>query len=190
MSAADRVMDALGPGLAERAGPLLRVLVEALTEPLDDVGDLVTGEDGWASAFDLVTTPAPGWLGQLAGVPPTGGSVDEQRAAVASRGYARGTVDALAAAARATLTGGRRVTITERADGAYRLEVTTYAPETPDKDRTRAALLAVKPAGLRLAYDAPIGQTWRDLQNTGRTWADVTASGMTWDQLEKELPHG
>jgi hypothetical protein len=190
VSVADRVMAALGPGVADRGGPLLRALVEGLTEPLDDVDELVSGEDGWSQAFDLDATDSPGWLGQLAGVTPTAGTPEQQRLAVQARGYSRGTVAAIKAAAKATLTGQQRITVTERADGAYRLEVTTYLPETPDKAATLAAILAVKPAGLVLSYDAPIGQTWRDLLNTGQTWGDLAATGKTWDQVEKELPNG
>lgn len=189
MTATDRVLAALGPGLTARAGDLLRPFLEGLTAGLDDVDDLVAGEHGWSLAFDLDETDQPGWLGQLAGVPPTGGTVEEQRAAVRARGYARGTVAAIKAAAAATLTGTKRVTVTERADGAaYRLEVTTYQSETPDKAATEAAIRAVKPAGLLLTYDAPIGQTWRDLKNSGMTWQQVKDSGMTWDELRKVVP--
>lgn len=191
MSVADRVLAALGPGLASRAGDLLRPFIEGLTSGLDDVDDLVSGDDGWSRAFDLDETDQPGWLGQLAGVTPSGGSVEQQRAAVRSRGYARGTVTAIKAAAAATLTGTKRVTVTERADGqAYRLEITTYASETPDKTVTEAAIRAVKPAGLILTYDAPLGQTYRDVQARSQTYQQIKDSGLTYDQFRKVVPNG
>jgi hypothetical protein len=184
----DRVVDSLGAGFQDRAGPLLDPLVEAFTDELNDVETVVGGEHGWVDQFDLTVTPYPGWLGQLAGVTDAAGTVEQQRLAVQGRGSSRGTVAAIRAAVQATLTGTKRVTITERADGAYRIEVITYAPETPDTARTLAAVLSAKPAGLLLTYDAPLGQTWRDLNSTGQTWQQVKDSGLTWDQLRRVVP--
>lgn len=190
MSAADRVMDALGPGIAERAGePLLRAFVEGLTTGLDDVAGIVSGDEGWADQFDLDETTSPGWLGQLVGVVPPAGSVEQQRLTIRARGYSRGTVDSIRKAAQATLTGTKRVTITERTDAdAYAIEVITYESETPSLAATLAAILAVKPGGLILTYDAPLGQTYRDVKNTGQTYQQIKDSGLTYDQFRRVVP--
>jgi len=187
---AERILAALGPGIAERAGePLLRALVEGLTEGLADADGIVGGEEGWAGEFNLDTTVSPGWLGQLAGVEPPGGTVEQQRLTIRARGYTRGTVDSICKAAQATLTGTKRVTVTERADGdAYVIEVITYDSETPSRTATESAVRAVKPASLALTFDVPLGQTWRDLLNSGKTWQQVKDSGLTWDQLRRVVP--
>jgi len=188
MAVADRVLAALGPGFADRAGPLLRPLVEALTSGLDEVDVLVSGQDGWASAFDLATTPAPAWLGQLAGVQAPPGTAEEQRDAVAARGPGRGTRAAIVAAARSTLTGTRVLLFTERVGSAYHFRVASYAAETADPAATLAAIQASKPAGLTFEYTTLAGQSWNDVRLTGATWGDILRQGLTWRELLVTVP--
>lgn len=191
MSVADRALDGLGPGLASRAGDLLPALVTSLTEGLDVVDGLVGGEDGWSTVFDLDVTPFPSWLGSTLGVTTVSADLEGQRDEVRARGAARGKIIAIAAAARSTLTGLRRVLITERVDGyPYRIEVVTFASETPDPDATRRAVMLAKPAGLRLSYAAPLGKTYRQLRDEGLTYGQLKATGKTYDTLRKELPDG
>jgi len=188
---ADRAEAHLGPGISGQAGPLLQLLLQALLGPAEPVADLTSGEDGWAQAFDLDTTATPAWLGAALGVSVVSTDLEGQRNEIRARGSARGKLTALTAAAQATLTGQKRVLVTERVDGdPYRIEVITFAPETPDPEATRRALLLAKPAGLLLSYAAPVGKTYRQMKNEGRTYAQLKATGKTYDTLRKELPDG
>lgn len=188
MTVADRVLAGLGPGIADRAGPLLQALIEGLTEGLDDVDALVSGQDGWAGAFDLTTTSAPAWLGQLAGVTAPSGSPEEQRDAVESRGPGRGTRAALLAAARSTLTGTRLLVFSERVGSAYHFEVGSYDAETANPAATEAAIRAATPAGLTFTYTTLPGQSWQDVALTGATWGDLLRQDLTWRDLLVTVP--
>lgn len=123
---------------AEFGWPLLRY-VAALSDGLQWTDDLVRDSDtnvGWSSIMDLDTIPDDGlaWLAQFVGV----NTIDEldpasQRLRIhETAGFQRGTVSALAGAARQYLVGSRSVVITERDTSPYHLNVTTFAAETPD----------------------------------------------------------
>lgn len=191
MRPAERALAYLGPGIAGQAGPLLPLLLQALLEPVEPIAELTGGADGWARAFDLDTTDNPAWLGAAVGVTTTAADLEGQRSEIRARGASRGKLGALRAAAQATLTGQKRVLITERVDGdPYRIEVITFASETPDPAATRRALLLAKPGGLVLTYAAPLGKTYRQLRNEGLTYGQLRDTGKTYDTLRKELPDG
>lgn len=191
MSVADRSLDYMGPGFADRAGPLLQAILNALTADLDEVDELASGADGWGSAFNLQRTKAPAWLGQLAGVRVAAGTLEQQRAVVASRGPGRGTARAIAAAAKSTLTGTRLVTLTERAGGdPYKLIVQVFRPQMPDETATRAAITAALPAGLRARWELVVltGQSWQQLRTSGETWSSLRTQ--TFDDVRSRIPNG
>lgn len=190
---ADRVISAIGPGMAERAGPLLLPIVEALTAAAAAVDDLLTvPEAPLASAplTDAATTPYPHWLGQAAGlsVPPSL-SVAAARAYITARGVSRrGTPGALIAAARSALTGGAGIVrLAERVGGdAYAATITTYASQTPDPAAVLAAATQEKPVGLVLTHVVLPGQTWGDVAASGLTLGDLTT--ITVRQLREAAP--
>lgn len=189
MSVAARALDAMGEGFRDQAGPLLEPMVGALVGDVEPAEALVAGPDGWALAFDLDRTPAPGWLGQLAGVPDAAGNAAAQRAAVRARGYTRGTPAAIQAAAQATLTESRTVDILEREGGAYRLTVRTYMRETPDPAATAAAIRAALPAGLATTIVVLSGWLWEDVANAGpASWQRLLDTYATWDDVLHAVP--
>ena len=150
---------------------------------LSGTRDFLTGpvHPGWSIAVDLDRAPdylLP-WLAQAAGVK-LGRSMDatEQRQAIRDRRHRRrGRVDAIIAAAQEHLTGTKTVYLRERyrldtgATHAYHFSILTMDAETPDPALVEAAILAVKPAGLKLHYDTRTGQTWATVDND--TWATV-----------------
>lgn len=190
----ERVLAALGPGIADRAGPLLPALVRVLTSELDDVA-AVTVDDprGPAVLYDLDASPRPGFLGQYVGVPfDTTLSRAQQIARVRSRGQTRGTPRALDAAARGTLTPVGAlpavVELVERDGSAYRVRVRTYAAETPDPAATKAALLAAKPVGLVLIHELLSGWSFGDAVSYGGSFAMLRDSGATFGGYARRLP--
>jgi hypothetical protein len=165
----------------------LLILVNAIATPFQLVEDLVRDTSdgpGWSMLLDLERCPpeALPWLAQFVGVRLIDAPADEQRARIASTdGWKRGTPAALRGAVEATLTGGRNVVFRERyheppvgdPDGAYYLQVITYANETPDPDATLEALLAQKPGGIVLDYHTVTGQ---DYQIVKDDWASYAAA--------------
>jgi hypothetical protein len=156
MSATEQVLDGLGPAFRAAAGPVLDDLVAGLATELDVATTLVaTTGGGWATVFDLDATPQPAWLGAATGTTVPGGlTVEDQRAYVRDRpAWRRGTVDAMAAAVRALLTGDKHVWFDERVDGnAWHLTVRVYAPDATGltEDQILAAATTQKPVGLVL----------------------------------------
>jgi hypothetical protein len=134
---------------------------------------------GWSPLLDLDRCPpeALPWLGQFVGVRVIQNTTpDEQRQRIRSTdGFRRGGVEAIRAAAAATLTGAQTVVILERDTDPYNLSVTTYADETPDPVTTYTALLAAKPAGLTLGYTAG---------ETGQTYDILNARVASFDEAE------
>jgi hypothetical protein len=141
------------------------------------------------------------WLGQFAGVriPPALSSVDDQRAWVASTdGFKRGTRDAMVGAAVATLTGNKTLVFRER-DGAahgwpaapeyaYVLTAYSYASETPNPTATLNALLAQKPGGIVLFYNAVTMQDYAKVTATYATYAAVKAAYRNYASLATDQP--
>lgn len=170
--------------------PLAR-FCDALALLLDEVADLSRdGDDeapGWTSIFDPDGAPAAWlpWMAQLVGVQfsPSLPEADRRARIKATDGFKRGTPAALVAAAQATLTGTKKVYLTERHGSAYRLTVATLASETLDPSATLAALMEQKPAGLVLTHAVVTGGTYGDLASTHTDYADVKATFASFDEV-------
>lgn len=178
----DRVLDALGPGLVARAGVGLAALVDGLAGGLRDADDRLapTGR-GWATAFDLDTTPEPKWIGTATGTTVPGGlTLAQQRTYVRDRpAFRRGTPTALVAAVAGVLTGTQRVELLERDGGPWRATVRVYAAELPGTTAdVLAAALAHKPVGILLDV----------IELTGATYDHLTAYHGTYEALAATFP--
>lgn len=188
----DRVLQGLGPALRAQGGPLLEDLVDALVSEMETADKLLQPTSrGWAGAFDLDYTPVPAWLGNITGTRvPTDLDVDAQRDFVLARpSWRRGTLVALISAVTATLTGLKRVTVTERDGGPWRLTVTTYAGETPDQAATLAAALSQKPVGIVLDLQVVPGATYQHmLDEHGPTYTAFAADFPTYADAIAHLP--
>jgi hypothetical protein len=193
---AEEAYAALGPLTAEDEDtdwPLLR-FVAAVTLALEEIDDLVrdSGDGpGWSAIVDIDRAPADAlaWLGQLVGVSPDASLSDSgQRERIRDvSGFRRGSRGALEAAAKRHLTGTRTVNIRERDTSAYHLTVTTYLGETPDEDKTEAAIRAQKPAGLVLVYVVSSGATYGTLETTGMTYRQLRATYPTYEHMKLAL---
>lgn len=159
-----KVYDSLGPwARADESGDLLDY-VRALITPLTTVDDLVRDTDthvGWGSLMDVDVAPSwiLSWLAQFVGVSTIAGLSDaDQRTRIKdTAGFRRGTPAAIILAAQQHLTGGRRVELYERDGGIWVFRLRTYLTETPDSALVRAAVEALKPAGLVLNYEVQAG---------------------------------
>lgn len=149
---------------------------------MEDYGrDQVVGSKlapGWSQILDPSRAPTAAlpWLGQFVGVHVTAGLSDEaMRLQVTGvGGWQRGTPAAMIAAAQATLTGTKSVTVIERNGSPYNITVITKTSETPNPAATRAALISQKVAGLTLDYVNIDGQIYYDLLNTnGLTYSNT-----------------
>jgi hypothetical protein len=153
------------PGDATRGWPLL-ILLGAFGHAFGPLHDLVRDTDagpGWSQVMDPTRAPAWAlpWLAQFAGVTIDAGLDDSaaRRRITHPPRWERGTLRAMALAARPTLTGTAQVRVIERDGGPYRLTAITRTDETVNPAATRAALRSQKPAGLILNHvisDAPM----------------------------------
>lgn len=159
---ADEVYAKLAPVAitdADLGYPLLHFIV-ALSRMFVKVEELARSSDpdlpAWSQALDVDRVPDYGlaFLGQFVGVRLIAGDT-----AAASRlrikstdGFKRGTPAALISAVQATLTGTKRVRLTERTSSAYTELVVTDPAETPNPTATGIAAQAAKAAGLVLTY--------------------------------------
>lgn len=178
----DRVIDGLGPAFTDRAGTLLRPLIDALTGPLATTDQLLTAPTPttqWPTLFDLDATPHPAWLGQTTGtrVPP-GLTPEQARDYIRDRrAWRRGTPAAIRAAVTAQLRGSRRAELLERDGSPWHLTIRVYASEVPDGDTAplTAAAETQKPVGITLALDVLTGATYQHMTTTHgpdyQTWA-------------------
>jgi hypothetical protein len=151
------------------------------------------------------------WLGWLVGIDTSTLPAGDVRAALAAAAVTqrRGSVDAIAAAVRRTLTGSRDVAViakpadpditpwaydtanpydsARRYDGGvtdpYLIVVITKAAQTPDEPATLAAALTEKPAGMNLELRALTAATYNDLSSRYGTYSAMTATGRTYDDL-------
>jgi hypothetical protein len=90
----------------------------------------------------------------------------------------RGSPDAIIAAVKYTLTGNKTVILHERDNGdAYLLEVVTLTSETPDPAFKLRAIMAQKPAALKLTSRITDGWIYQDmsLHYTGKKYSDIPA---------------
>jgi hypothetical protein len=158
---------------------------------------------GWSLLLDIERCPpeALPWLAQFSGVriPARVTDVEERRDWILSTdGFKRGTVDALLGAAKSTLTGEKRLVFRERdgaahgyassPDYAYVLTVYSYSAETPDPTATLNALLAQKPAAIKLYYSAVTRQDYQQVKNTYATYAAVKSAYRDYDALALNQP--
>lgn len=192
---ADRVLEGLGPTFADRAGPLLPLLVDGLTSELAASDDLLSpaGSRPWPVLFDLDTTPYPAWLGQVSGTrAPAGLSRQDQREYIRDRrAWRRGTPGAIKAAVAATLVGSRRVELVERDGSPWHLTVQVYASEVPAGD-TAPVLTAAqsqKPTGITVSVEVLTGATYEHMATVhGPTYADFAAAFGTYQQARDHIP--
>ena len=170
-------------------GTLLRWL-DGPASLLGEVDDVVRDTDlpGWAAEFDPDRTHRVRWTAQVLGVVVPASATDAQaRTLIASRpSFRRGTVDAIVAAAQATLTGGRYVGVFERDGSAYRLRVQTFTDETPNLAALTAALQAQKPAGIVLTVQVVPRTSYGALEATpAQTYTSLEAeAAQTYTALE------
>jgi hypothetical protein len=158
---------------------------------------------GWSLLLDIDRCPpeALPWLAQLTGVRIPARVTDpvEQRQWILSTdGFKRGTVAALLGAARSTLTGEQRLVFRERdgaahgyassPDYAYVLTVYSYHAETPDPTATLNALLAQKPAAIKLYYSAVTRQDYQLVHDTYASYAAVHAAFIDYAALALNQP--
>jgi hypothetical protein len=178
---------------------LLR-LCDALTRTAAEIEDLAADTDtqvGWGPLLDVTQAPAKalGWLGQFVGATLAPNlTTGQQRALIAAApGRRRGTVQAIADAAKLWLTGTKVVNITERPGGdAYAFTVQIYAAQVIDLGHLNASLQAAKPAGLNMTVTVLPGRTVTQFETdfTGQHVHDVETAytGQTVTALEREVP--
>jgi hypothetical protein len=191
----DRVLDGLGPTFAERAGDQLEPLVDGLTVELEATDTLVSPTArGWATVFDLDTTPQPGWLGRAFGTKVPGGlTLEEERAFVRDQAaWRRGSLNAMAAAVQAKLTGTKRVGFVERDGTPWRISLVVYSGEmTGTTEELLAVAATQKPVGLVLdgvtTLDAP---TFADIAADYESFDALAAAFESYDQItiDDDLP--
>lgn len=155
-------------------GFLLRGVVRAIASMFSQVEGAVRAVEGlpaWSQPYDIDRTPAVliPFVGQMVGVPVTPGlTPEEQRYQVKEEGgWSRQKPSALIAAIQSTLTGTKRVRLTERLEGkAWRMLVTTRPAETPNVALTELVGDRAKPGGLIITYvqsDLPLIDEWTRL---------------------------
>lgn len=148
---------------------LLQSLCDALTYPAAPLEPIVRGDDThepWTRAVDVDEAPTwdlP-WLACLVGEEWRGPGSEILRAQIRDRPrFRRGTTASIAAAAKATLTGTRDVTIVDRVDdNPNLLTVITSPTETPNQDVTFQVMRRMTPAWVQLTYivsDVPVIDT-------------------------------
>lgn len=147
-------------------GAPLTALVEAIASMFAQPEEAVRATEGldpYTQTLDV--TRAPGWLlpwlCQVVGVvPPLGASEAELRALIAAEGgWRRGWLTSFLAAVAGTLTGTKRIRLTERNSTAWNLLVNTKPSETPSLTATERAGNLQKAGGLIATYvtiEAPL----------------------------------
>lgn len=143
-------------------------------------------ELAFSELTDPLSTYALLWLAQLAGVRVPIGLADRdsmRQIIELAEARRRGTVEYMVEVAQRLLTGDKFVFVIERDGSAYQLSIVTRTSETPDEDAVRAALLAVKPAGIVLTYTVSSGVTWNEPVNAWNA-----AGAVTWDETSTVTP--
>jgi len=206
------VMSTWGERLRERTQPLQpndelygwthAILCEALAQPYLQVIELIDPPEPyppWGPLFDLDACPdwALPWLAQVVGIRLPAGTTREQAVRIIreAAGHNVGTVNAIRVSLQATLVSSHppappTVYFRERDGSAYRLEVVTLDPETPDPALTRAVLEAVIPGGLVLDYRSIEGwdyQAMTDLYAPAGTYADLSSDYATYRDLRENM---
>lgn len=154
-----------------------------------DGNDPDTATNGVPLWADPVLCPRPllGWLGLLSGLDTTGLPEVRVRDEIASSvSRRRGSLAALTADVRSTLTGSRYVSWTVHPAGdVWALDVAVRDSQCADVAVTEAAAVRNKPAGVVLTVTVIVGDTvtYDDVAVLYDTYDDVTATGLTYDEL-------
>lgn len=197
---AERLYETLGSGMtggdAELGYPLLW-FCHAICAPLARVDRYVReseNHEGWELAFDVDTAPrrALPYMGQFVGARLTPGlTEDDEREEIRHvRGWRRGTLKSVTEAVRATLTGTRTVTVTERDGSPYIVTVETIDVETPDPEATNRALVRALPAGiLSNTTGQPFRATFADYDAFWDNFAQLNAGFANFAQLDAWMPN-
>jgi hypothetical protein len=190
---ADQLVRRLAPWLT----PDLETYLRAIASMWDEVAlyafDYDTADErfeGWTILFDPDRCPAPALphLAQYRGENlPIGLSEAAQREWIKDApNQTRGTPRAVFEAAQRRLTGGRLVSMLERAGGVVdKVQIVTYTSQTPDPTSTQADILSVLPADVILEYLVQAGQNWTQVKATYATWN--AAKVKTWTQVLSTL---
>lgn len=175
-------------------GNALKIIVASLAGMSQEIDTLARdgSRPGWSNLMDIVTTPlkAIDWLGQFVGVRPIDSLTEAQMRAnvTAKTGFARGSVSAMRAAAQLYLTGTKTVNFFERDTSPYHVTINTYTSETPSSANVLAALLSQKPAGVQLAYNTTIGQTYQQLKTNHPLYSQVKSFYATYNHVRNDVP--
>lgn len=187
---ADRVVAATGEAFTDRAGAGFPLLVGALVSALQDIANLTDpATNDWAGAFDLDTTPAPGWLGAITGTPvPNGLDLESTRAYVRNRpAWRRGTPGAILAAARAAYSRGH-IELLERNGSPWRATLLVYGATELELEQIRVAAVEQKPVGIVLTVEAATGASYEHLRTFHGTYAQLAAEFPTYDAMTAHQP--
>jgi hypothetical protein len=177
----------LGARLADRAGPLQSVevdaqngyafgnLCEGMMRPFEDIALLVDAEDGtspWVPLFDVDLCPdwALPWLAQVVGVRlPAAVTGDQAREYIKTLSFEQiGKPETIRKVVQSQLTGDKTVYFRERDGGdAYALEIVTITSETPDAAAISRAILAAVPSGIIVRYRTVLGWDYQQMTTEG-----------------------
>jgi hypothetical protein len=176
-----RLLTAMEPWLNDSLSAYL-IAIGAMWQPIDDIIEDV-GVDGdpdyrpgYGVLYDIDACPTADlpYLGQIVGVEvPTGADDPTSRQVIrAEAGRSRGTVAAIESAAKRWLAGSQNVVLLERQDingtpDAYELVIHVQDDEVIDADALRAAIEAVKPAGIQINNVVNVNNGWQIDQATG-----------------------
>ncbi len=183
-------------------GNALAHFLNAIGEMYEEVkvwaDDDEDGNVGWSILLDLVRCPTDmlPWLGQFVGakVDPTLSDANQRLQISQVQAWARGSLAAIKAAPVPYLTGTKAVIVIERdsavvpANPAYGLTVYTIASETTDTAKVLAALLAVKPAGIKMNYATIAGWSYAGIFTTDATENVVYTTYRTYNGVRTNTP--
>lgn len=176
--------------------PLLRFIDAACRVFVEPVAEIVQERDGlvsWERLFDPDLCPEEflPYLAQYVGaeLTPDLSEQDKRDKISQPETWQRGTVPALIADVKRTLTGTKTVLVAPRYQGfAYRLKVRTLASETPSTGLTRAAVLRHKPKGTVLILDHVTAQDYDDVASKSDDYDDVASDYVDYTDVATTLP--
>lgn len=201
---ADQLYDQLSPLAGQDAanGYALQNFLGAIGEMYEEVkvwaDDDEDGNVGWSILLDLNRCPTDmlPWLGQFVGaqVDPTLSDANQRLQISQVQAWARGSLAAIKAAPVPYLTGTKAVIVIERdnaaapGQAAYGLTVYTITSETTDTTKVRAALMAVKPAGIILNYATISGWSYAGVFTSDATENVVYTTYKTYNGVRTNTP--
>lgn len=188
-----RLGTAIVQGDKELGYPLLFFL-HAATVGLWHVDQIIRDSDegsGWGPALDVDRVPyfrLMRYLAQFIGVETISGqeTLDANRAKLRypASHFGRGTREHMVQAAKAYLTGGKFVRLTERTISPYHLEVLVARRECPDPGAVRNAVLSQKPAGLVADFILSDFNTYGDQKQAFATYTILRDAFVTYRDSE------